>query len=193
MRELISCDRSPGSLFRPAFGRHSGTVSPRDAAPTPSRANRKRQGTPTVIQSLHRDEARKESLVAELAQLQALTTPLSLDGRRITKRLRDALGNHPALLGRHVQARVMKDKWVEDSFRWPQLRKTDKEASGTHRLGNHWRCLSASAISTKRKRARGSTEEKHLRVDDSFRQHQCERSRRHAQARFGARTTEQLV
>ncbi len=59
-------------------------------------------GTPTVVQSLHQEEARKESLVAELAQLQVRTTPLSLDGRRITKRLRGALGNHPALLGRHV-------------------------------------------------------------------------------------------
>ena len=59
-------------------------------------------GTPTVVQSLHREESRKESLVAEVAQLQALTTTLSLDERQITKRLRDALGHHPALLGRHV-------------------------------------------------------------------------------------------
>lgn len=59
-------------------------------------------GTPTVVQSLHKEEARKESLVAELAQLQALTTTLSLNERQITKRLREALGDHPALLGRHV-------------------------------------------------------------------------------------------
>ncbi len=57
------------------------------------------QGTPTVIQSLHREEERKETLVAELTQLQALTTTLSLDEQRITKRLRDALGNLPTLLG----------------------------------------------------------------------------------------------
>lgn len=59
-------------------------------------------GTPTVVQSLHREEARKENLVAELEQLQALTTTLSLDERQISKRLRDALGNQSALLGRHV-------------------------------------------------------------------------------------------
>lgn len=59
-------------------------------------------GTPTVVQSLHREEARKESLVAELAQLQALAATPSLNERQITKRLRDALGNHPALLGQHV-------------------------------------------------------------------------------------------
>lgn len=59
-------------------------------------------GTPTVVQSLHKEEARKEGLVAELAQLEALTTTLSLNERQITKQLRGALGNHPALLGRHV-------------------------------------------------------------------------------------------
>jgi hypothetical protein len=59
-------------------------------------------GTPTVVQSLHREEARKESLVAELAQLEALTTTLFLNERQIIKQLRGALGNHPALLGRHV-------------------------------------------------------------------------------------------
>jgi hypothetical protein len=59
-------------------------------------------GTPTIVQSLHREEARKENLVAELEQLQALTSTLSLDERQISKILRDALSNHPALLGRHV-------------------------------------------------------------------------------------------
>ena len=59
-------------------------------------------GTPTVVQSLHKEEARKDSLVAELAQLQALTSTLSSNERQITKRLRDVLSNHPALLGRHV-------------------------------------------------------------------------------------------
>ena len=64
--------------------------------------NARGHGTPTVVQPLHREEARKESLVAELAQLQALTTTLSLDKRQITKQLRGALGNHPELLGQHV-------------------------------------------------------------------------------------------
>jgi site-specific DNA recombinase len=60
------------------------------------------QGTPTVIQSLHREEERKVNLTTELAQLQTVTTTLSLDEQRIAKRLRDAIGNLPALLGRHV-------------------------------------------------------------------------------------------
>lgn len=52
-------------------------------------------GPPTVVHSLHKEEARKEGLIAELAQLEAMITTLSLNERQITKQLRDTLGNHP--------------------------------------------------------------------------------------------------
>ncbi len=94
-------------------------------------------GTPTVVQSLHREEARKESLVSELAQLQALTTTLSLDERQIAKRLRDALGNHPALLGRHVPlARQMLRTLLDGNILCEPLRRTTGPVTASRQPGH---------------------------------------------------------
>ncbi|UVT18985.1 MAG: recombinase family protein [Nitrospira sp.] len=60
------------------------------------------QGTPTVVHSLHREEARKLALTKELEHLQELATTLSLDQKRLTKRLQEELGSLPSLFGRHV-------------------------------------------------------------------------------------------
>jgi hypothetical protein len=137
-------------------------------------------GTPTVVKSLHREEARKEGLVAELAQLEALTTTLSLNERQITKQLQSALGNHPALLGRHVPlARQMLrtlldgniicepiDEDHSPGYRFTATGTFGRLLAGTsvrlrvkriEKEAERSRFLSAGTSSIRRKRARGST------------------------------------
>jgi hypothetical protein len=60
------------------------------------------RGTDDVFEGLRQEEARKKILVAELAQLDALTETISLDEKRIVQTLRTRLGDLPALFGRHV-------------------------------------------------------------------------------------------
>ncbi|MBS0164746.1 MAG: recombinase family protein [Nitrospira sp.] len=72
------------------------------------------QGTPTVVRSLHQEEEHKLALTKELDHLQGLTTTVSLDEKRITKRLREELCSLPSLLGRHVSlARQMLRKLLD--------------------------------------------------------------------------------
>ncbi|UVT16418.1 MAG: hypothetical protein H8K04_02315 [Nitrospira sp.] len=60
------------------------------------------QGTPSIIQLLHREEERKLALTKDLEHLQELANTVSLDEKRITRRLREELGQLPSLLGRHI-------------------------------------------------------------------------------------------
>ncbi len=72
------------------------------------------RGTDDVFQALRQEEARKKVLVAELAQLEALTETISLDEKRIVQMVRARLGDLPALFGRHVPlARQMLRKLLD--------------------------------------------------------------------------------
>ena len=67
-----------------------------------------------VRTGLRQEEARKKILVAELAQLDALTETISLDEKRIVQILRTRLGDLPALFCRHVPlARQMLRKLLD--------------------------------------------------------------------------------
>jgi len=72
------------------------------------------RGTDDVFEGLRQEEARKKILVAELAQLDALTETISLDEKRIVQILRTRLGDLPALFCRHVPlARQMLRKLLD--------------------------------------------------------------------------------
>lgn len=60
------------------------------------------RGTDTVIDSLHKEEARKKVLSGELGRLDSLVQVVSLDTKRLAKDLRSRLEDIPALFARHV-------------------------------------------------------------------------------------------
>jgi hypothetical protein len=60
------------------------------------------RGTETVITTLEREEARKTSVLKDLAELDELAGIVSLDEKRLVKQLRERLGDLPALFGRHI-------------------------------------------------------------------------------------------
>jgi site-specific DNA recombinase len=60
------------------------------------------RGTETVITTLEREEARKASILKDLAELDELAGVVSLDEKRLMKQLRERLGDLPALFGRHI-------------------------------------------------------------------------------------------
>lgn len=71
-------------------------------------------GTDSVIDSLHQEEARKKVLLGKLERLDNLAHVVSLDAKRLTKDLRSRLEDIPALFARHVpQARQMLRKLLD--------------------------------------------------------------------------------
>ena len=60
------------------------------------------KSTDAVFVSLHQEEARKKSLLNELARLDNLAQVVSLDATSLAKDLRSRLGDIPALFTRHV-------------------------------------------------------------------------------------------
>ena len=59
-------------------------------------------GSESVVDSLHQEEARKKTVVQELAWMDQGAQVLNLDAKRLTKDLRSRLEDIPALLARHV-------------------------------------------------------------------------------------------
>jgi hypothetical protein len=109
-----------------------------------------------------------------------LTTTLSLNERQIIKQLRGALGNHPALLGRHVplarqmlrtslDGNILCEPIEEDhrpGYRFTATGTFGRLLTGTsvrlrvkriEKEAERSRFLSAGTSSIRRKRARGST------------------------------------
>jgi hypothetical protein len=60
------------------------------------------KGTASILDALQGEEERKQTIVRELARLNAIAETVSLDEKRLTKQLLERLGNLPALFGRHV-------------------------------------------------------------------------------------------
>jgi hypothetical protein len=60
------------------------------------------KGTPFVVEALHREKGRKQTVLQELERLKALAETVSLDEKRLTHQLLERLGNLPALFGRHI-------------------------------------------------------------------------------------------
>jgi hypothetical protein len=52
------------------------------------------KSTDSVIESLHKEEARKKVVVQELSSLDAFAQVVSLDAKRLAKDLRSRLGDH---------------------------------------------------------------------------------------------------
>ena len=72
------------------------------------------RGTEDVIQSLHREDARKKALLGELERLNNLERVVTLDVKRLAKDLHSRLEDLPALFARHVpQARQMLRKLLD--------------------------------------------------------------------------------
>lgn len=73
-----------------------------------------RGGSEEIYRPLHLEETRKKTLVADLAQLDAMADTISLDEKRIVRTIRERLGDLPALFGRHVPlARQMLRKLLD--------------------------------------------------------------------------------
>ena len=71
-------------------------------------------GSEEIFRPLHLEETRKKTLVAELAQLDAMADTISLDEKRIVQTVRARLRDLPALFGRHVPlARQMLRKLLD--------------------------------------------------------------------------------
>jgi site-specific DNA recombinase len=71
-------------------------------------------GSEEIFRPLHIEETRKKTLVAELAQLDAMADTISLDEKRIVQTVRARLRDLPALFGRHVPlARQMLRKLLD--------------------------------------------------------------------------------
>ena len=60
------------------------------------------KSTDSVIESLHKEEARKKVVAQELSSLDAFAQVVSLDAKRLAKALRSRLEDIPALFARHV-------------------------------------------------------------------------------------------
>ena len=72
------------------------------------------KSTESVIDSLHKEEARKKVVAQHLSKLDALAQVVSLDATRLVKDLRSRLENIPALFARHIpQARQMLRKLLD--------------------------------------------------------------------------------
>jgi hypothetical protein len=72
------------------------------------------KSTESVIESLHKEEARKKVVAQELSSLDAFAQVVSLDAKRLAKDLRSRLDDIPALFARHVpHARQMLKKLLD--------------------------------------------------------------------------------
>ena len=72
------------------------------------------QGSQSVFSSLHDEEARKKTLLQELADLNNKENAISLDVKRLWRQLQERIGNLKGLLGRHTpQARAILRKLIE--------------------------------------------------------------------------------
>ncbi|WP_455377242.1 hypothetical protein, partial [Petrachloros mirabilis] len=60
------------------------------------------KGTDAVIDSLHKEEARKKTILRELGRLDQLTQIIALDAKSVTEDLWNRLKDIPTLLSRHV-------------------------------------------------------------------------------------------
>ena len=57
------------------------------------------KSTDAIIESLHKEEARKKALLQELERLDNLARVVCLDAKRLAKDLHSRLGNLPAIYG----------------------------------------------------------------------------------------------
>jgi len=72
------------------------------------------KSTDAIIESLHKEEARKKALLQELERLDNLARVVCLDAKRLAKDLHSRLGDLPALFARHLpQARQMLRKLLD--------------------------------------------------------------------------------
>ena len=105
------------------------------------------KGTDSVIDELHREEARKKVVVTELARLNNLAQVTSIDVARLAKDLRKRLEDIPALFVRHVpQARQMLRKLLDGHIQCEPIIEDGKPGYRFTATGTFDRLLSGAMV-----------------------------------------------